>query len=69
MDKPPNLTDDQLETRRALIKLLIYVEDECARSGYSATSWLVGISRATLENELTAQPLLHLDDFGQPRFN
>jgi hypothetical protein len=62
-------TDDQLETHRALVKLLQYVEDECMRIGYSATGWMIAMSRNTLHGELTGCSTLHFDELGYPQLN
>lgn len=69
MDKQLSQAEDRLETHRVLIKLLQYVEDECARIGCSASTWMVAMSRNTLENELTAPSSLGFDPSGHPRLN
>lgn len=57
---------DRVETHRALIKLLQYVEDECARIGCSTSTWMVAMSRDTLQNELTAPSFLSFGPCGRP---
>ncbi len=69
MDDRFKLTDDRIETRRALLKVLAYVEDECARAGFSASLRMVAMSRSILENELMHSSLLSFDKSGQPRLN
>ncbi|MFP3944439.1 MAG: hypothetical protein ACLFWF_11130 [Alphaproteobacteria bacterium] len=69
MNSRPMPTEDRLETHRALMKLLEYVEDECARMGFSASTWMVAMSRNTLESELRDPPTLHFDESGHPRLN
>lgn len=53
VDKETMRMDDLIETRHSLLKLLQYVEDECARIGLSASTWMIAISRNTLESEAT----------------
>lgn len=69
MDDRFTLNDDQVETRRALLKLLEYVEEECARVGFSASTWMIAMSRNTLARELTTPSLLPFDRSGRPRLN